>query len=248
MVRDVPSPLPSLRASALALSLVSGPAPAQSRLVTRGPLVLDSRWTDEPFAEVAAGRWHTLARRADGSVVGWGESSIGECQVPPPPPGTGYVQVAAGGSWICYWGCLYLGFSAGLRSDGTIGVWGSDELGEHDVPALPPGVTYTQVSAGSHLLALRSDGELVAWGDNSYGQGNVPPLQGGLAYVEAAAGGLFSLARRSDGSVIGWGQNANGQCNPPALPSGVDYVQVAAGWFHGLGLRSDGEVVHWGRI
>ena len=56
-------PLPALLAIGLAPLLLSAIAAPQSGLVTRGPLVLDGRWNGEPFAGVAAGRWHTFRRR-----------------------------------------------------------------------------------------------------------------------------------------------------------------------------------------
>ena len=36
---------------------------------------------------IAAGAWHTLALRADGAVVAWGDNSSGQCDVPPALPG-----------------------------------------------------------------------------------------------------------------------------------------------------------------
>ena len=99
-----------------------------------------------------------------------------------------------------------------------------------DMPALPPGLLYVEVSAGYwHSVALRSDGRVVAWGINNNGECNVPALPPGLAYVEVAAGGWHNVALRSDGSVVAWGGNTGGQCNVPALPPGLTYVEVAAG-------------------
>jgi hypothetical protein len=138
--------------------------------------------------------------------------------------------------------------------------WGSNEFGECDVPPLPPGVTYTEVSAGGyfeylllfaqyagHSVALRSDGSVVAWGRDLHGQCSVPPLPTGVEYVEIAAGGLHTVARRSDGTVVTWGYDGEGQCRVPALPAGLEYVEIAAGTMHTLARRSDGSVVAWGQ-
>ncbi len=70
-----------------------------------------------------------------------------------------------------------------LRSDGSIVAWGSNEEGQCDVPALPPGVTYIEADAGYRSsVARRSDGVIVTWGDDEYGQTTVPPLAPGHAH------------------------------------------------------------------
>ncbi|MFO0375665.1 MAG: hypothetical protein ACK51N_01320, partial [bacterium] len=117
--------------------------------------------------------------------------------------------------------------------------WGFNLINQTNVPALPSGVTYTDVAGGgNHSLALRSDGTVVAWGFNNAGQTNVPALPSGVTYTAVAGGGAHSLALRSDGTAVAWGFNSFGQTNVPALPSGVTYTAVAGGEYHSLALRS----------
>jgi len=199
------------------------------------------------YIKVAAGNYHSVARRSDGSVVAWGSCGFGQCLVPALPGGLSYVGVAAAGDY-----CL------ARRSDGSVVAWGDNSFGQCNVPALPSGLSYVEVAAGGdHAVARRSDGSVVAWGDNSQGQCDVPVLPSGLSYVEVAAGeyltcpfGCFAfgytVARRSDGSVVAWGNNFLGQCDVPALPGGLTYVEVAAGGAHVVARRSDGSVVAWG--
>jgi hypothetical protein len=127
--------------------------------------------------------------------------------------------------------------------------WGQNfYFNQSSIPALPPGITYTAVSAGfGHGLALRSDGTAVGWGYNLGGQINVPALPPGVTYTAVAGGGFHSLALRSDSTVVGWGSNAFGQLNVPALPPGVTYTAVAACFNSSLALRSDGMIVAWGQ-
>lgn len=247
MIRITPNFLFAISAC-LCFSSLSNETVAQSGIVARGPMVLDSQWGTESFAEIAADRWHTLARRDDGTVVAWGENSNGECNVPALPSGATYLQIAAGGNTICPFDCIYLGLSAALRSDGEVLVWGDDNYGVQSVPALPTGVTYVQVDAGSHVVAVRSDGELEAWGDNAQGQCDVPALPPGLTYVQTAAGLLHTLALRSDGSVVAWGLNASGQCDVPSPPPGVNFVEVSAGSRISAGRLSDGTILTWGAV
>ena len=48
------------------------------------------------YDEIAAGSSHTLARRSDGSVIAFGQNTMGCCNVPALPAGMSYVQIAAG--------------------------------------------------------------------------------------------------------------------------------------------------------
>src|SRR5262249_16960366 len=145
--------------------------------------------------------------RSDGSLLVWGENAHGACDVPSLPPGMTYTKIALGG----YAHASYVddqGYTLGLRSDGTVLAWGSNNFGVLNVPALPGGLTYTDIGAGySHCAALRSDGSLVAWGTNTNGQCNVPALPSGLSYVEVSVGGAHTVARRSDGVAISWGDH-----------------------------------------
>ena len=133
------------------------------------------------FTQVAAGAWHSLALRADGSIVAWGWDYSG--QVSNTPLGTGFTQVAAGG-W----------HSLALRADGSIAAWGGDEYGQ--VSNTPVGTGFNQVAGGSrHSLALRADGSIESWGLDSYGQVSNTPV--GTGFTQVAGGSFHSLALHS---------------------------------------------------
>jgi hypothetical protein len=228
----------------LALPVLAGVAFGQKDVVGWGAYVFDSSWNSLPDAVLRATGDQSFALHTDGSVDGWGDNWAYAICIPPPlPAGVDYVDVTGEDF-----------FSAGLRSDGSIVVWGLCAGGQCNVPSLPAGLTYVGLATGGQkgtdsydfVAALRSDGTIVAWGDNFVGQCNVPPLPAGLTYVKVDAGGAFALALRSDGSLIGWGQNSFGQCNPPALPAGLTYVDVAVGRNHVLAQRSDGTLIAWG--
>ncbi|WP_203971913.1 lamin tail domain-containing protein [Planotetraspora silvatica] len=223
--------------------------------------------------QIAAGGFHSLALRSDGTVWGWGDNTRGELgnggyAAPTPVPVqvsglTGIVQVAAG-----------LGYSLALRSDGTVWAWGINtdgQLGDgtttdRRTPVKVSGlIGVTQIAAGGfHSLALRSNGTVRAWGWNYAGQlGNgtttrrtTPSAVSGLTKVtRIAVGREHSLARRSDGTVWAWGSNGYGQLGDgtttqrrtPVKVSGLTGVtQIAAGDSHNLAVRSDGTVRAWG--
>jgi sugar lactone lactonase YvrE len=248
-------------------------------------IILVEAWGDNTTAQlsvpneaanvvaVAAGAWHNLALRANGTVLAWGDNSAGQCALPANL--TNGLAIAAGGyhslairanGSLLAWGddsygqtdlpsglSHVLAISAGawhslaLHTDGTLLAWGDDTSGQTDVPL---GLTNLLAIAagGDHSLALQADHTVVAWGDNSGADGtfagqSIVPF--GLSNVTAiAAGDYHSLALRADGTVVAWGDDSQGQCDVPAGLTNV--AAVAGGGAHSLALRADGSVVAWG--
>jgi alpha-tubulin suppressor-like RCC1 family protein len=212
---------------------------------------------------ISAGSSFSLALRADGHVVAWGDK--GATNV---PTGLTDVTAIAAGRWhglavkadgtVVAWGdqnSIYGQtnvppglsdvvavaaadmFSLALKADGTVVSWGVTT----NVPAEVSDVV--AIATGSkHALALKADGTVFAWGSNGDGQANVPV---GLSNVTAVAGGDYhSVALKFDGTVVAWGTDLLGQTNVPVGLSNV--TAVACGGSHCLARRSDGTVVAWG--
>ncbi|MBB6636049.1 immunoglobulin-like domain-containing protein [Cohnella thailandensis] len=186
------------------------------------------------IVKIAAGAYHSLALKSDGTVVAWGSNSAGQTDVPDELAGPGKaIDIAAAGN-----------YSLALKSDGTVVAWGDNHNGVTDVPAGLTGVVAI-AAGGAHVLALKSDGTVVAWGSNTFGQSTVPAGLTGI--VAVAAGEIHSLALKSDGTVVAWGNNDEGQTNVPnGLAKPVKGGAVAAGSIHSLALKSDGTVEAWG--
>ena len=94
---------------------------------------------------IAAGEFHSLAIKSDGTVAAWGKSDGGECT---PPAGlSGVSQVVAGSN-----------YSLALKTDGTLVTWPSAEI-TNPIRTIPVNATQiTGIAAGSsHALALRSE-------------------------------------------------------------------------------------------
>ena len=177
--------------------------------------------------QVAAGEYHNLALKSDGTVVAWGNNNSGAINVP--SAAKNITQISAGDA-----------FSVALKSDGTVFCWGANSYGQCNVPAGLSGVI--AISAGAyHVLALKSDGSVVGWGRSSEGQLSIPAGLRGVKQL--AAGAWHSVALKNDGSVIAWGGTTY---NLSTVPQGLSNVkQIAAGYYHTLALKEDGTLVQW---
>ncbi|MFF5211566.1 RCC1 domain-containing protein [Streptosporangium sp. NPDC000396] len=208
---------------------------------------------------VSTGLAHSLALLSDGTVMAWGDNTVGQLGIgtvggveprPVPVPGlTGVRAIVAGDL-----------HSLALLSDGTVRAWGFNndgELGDGTVNVSGTPVTVVgpggagvlggvrRIAAGSfHSLALLSDGTVRAWGENFDGQlgdGTVndaltpvtvvgPGGAGVLGGVRRiAAGGLHSLALLSDGTVRAWGDNSSGQLGNGDKPNDSDTPVTVVG-------------------
>ena len=181
-----------------------------------------------PVIGVAAGKYHTLALRADGTVAAWGLNNYGQCDVP-----SGLQNVTA----------LAAGYShsVALKADGSVVCWGSSSS---DLNTTPAGLAnVVEISAGEyHTAALKADGQVVVWGSTSYDVTIVPAAASGSVQIAAGDGTVLALNR--DGNTIGWGDDWQNQTSGPSNRN--DLVAVAAGNDLSLGLSSDGRVHAWG--
>jgi alpha-tubulin suppressor-like RCC1 family protein len=221
---------------------------------------------------IAAGEEHSLALKADGTVLAWGLNSYGELgngtttvSLTPVPVTnlSGVIAIAAGGE-----------HSLALNADGTVSAWGLNRSGELGNGTAAVSLTPVPVSnlvgviaiaAGQeHSLALKADGTVLAWGLNFYGElgngtttvGFTPaPVSNLTGVIAIAAGGEHSLALKADGTVLAWGLNAYGELGngtttvsltPVPVSNLGGVIAIAAGHEHSLALKADGTVRAWG--
>ena len=212
------------------------------------------------MSHIAAGWAHSLAIKADGTVVAWGSNSDGQTNVPANL--SGVIQVAAG---------FY--HSVALKADGSLMGWGKNDklqrsniqgffapytgysslsplVLEQPAPAITTGIAV--VGGGRLSVVLKADGTVNAIGMKDNGSSMPTTLEhaltvpAGLTGVTAVAAGWdHALALKSDGTVVAWDGNQYGESTVPDGLSGV--VSIAAGQDHSIALKSDGTVVAWGR-
>ncbi|OYT93578.1 MAG: hypothetical protein CFE43_02295 [Burkholderiales bacterium PBB3] len=151
------------------------------------------------FTAIAAGPYHVLALKADGTLWAWGDNSAG--------------QLGVASADACQEGGNY-------TSQASVSTLACSRK------PLRVGSGFTAISAGyQHSLALKADGSLWAWGTNYWGYlGNgqatgaiSAPQQVGMGYTAIAAGGYASVASKADGTVWAWGQNNTGSLGDGTL-------------------------------
>ncbi|MBI2372132.1 MAG: RCC1 repeat-containing protein, partial [Deltaproteobacteria bacterium] len=189
---------------------------------------------------LAAGGFHSLGLKADGTVWAWGGNGEGELgdgttttrSIPVQVAGlSGMAAVAAG--WQ---------HSLALRLDGTVWAWGDNShgqlgIGMLSVQSLPPvqvrdprdrtgfltGVT--AIAAGIvHNVALKADGTVWAWGNSDQGQ---------------VGDGTFGLNNIKPTPIQVRG--------PGGIPFPAPVTAVAAWGFHSLVLLANDTVWAWGQ-
>jgi alpha-tubulin suppressor-like RCC1 family protein/outer membrane protein assembly factor BamB len=270
----------------VAFAPVAPPAPLVHRPLAWGWNVLNQlgdgsnvdRNTAVPMAgltdvvQIAAGAYHDLALRADGTVWATGWNGLGQLgdgtkvsrSAPVQVTGlTDMAQVAVGAF-----------HSVALKKDGTVWAWGWNGMGQVGDGTTAQRLTpvkvaqltdVTQVAVGLvHNLAVKKDGSVWSWGYNGLGQlgdgGTVeqhtPVRARDLAgVVSVGAGSYHSLAVKQDGTVVTWGWNNLGQLGdgttvnhaaPRVVPGLAHVVGVTGGLYHSLAVHDDGRVSAWG--
>lgn len=219
---------------------------------------------------LAAGGFHSLALRSDGTVMAWGSNSYGQVgnndanvtkqSTPIAVQGLANVTALAAG-W---------GHSLALDDKGQVWGWGSNtyrqlgvDAGDTSVyrPLAVSGLPRIQAVAagGYHSLALTADGTVWTWGQNLRGQLGIPGASNAppapipeLGKVRAiAAGELHSLALTEDGGVWAWGEAlGSGQAadapKPVRLNPAKTWVALSAGMGYSAAQDSEGLVWSWG--
>ncbi len=224
----------SLAPLAMGLAALLGTAGVHARLARR----------QQPPSErpvVAAGPFHTIAVRTDGTVLTWGDNDKGQLgsgtvdavnvrrEATVVRGVSGAVAAAAGEK-----------FALVLLGDGSVMSWGDNSEGQ-----LGLGPTGVLPRPGQAMPPVP-----------------VPSRVTGLTGVRQIAAGLrFALALREDGTVVAWGDGRLGALGDgKGTGSGSHYavpfprpviglsnvVGIAAGSEFGLALRADGSVWGWG--
>jgi alpha-tubulin suppressor-like RCC1 family protein len=210
----------------LGLGQTTGPEGCEATACSKTPVAVPGL---TGVVAVAAGGFHSLALRSDGTVMAWGSDSGGQLGIgklggivasPTAISGLSDVKAIAAGPEQSF----------AVMADGSVKAWGSNEFGalglgatqEFSTPTTVGGLSGISAIAadGSHALALREDGTVDSWGYNAAGQvgdgsqtirDEPVPLATPTEVHAIAVGESDSTALLSNGTVVDWGTNREGE-------------------------------------
>ena len=173
------------------------------------------------WKQVSCGAEFAAAIKTDGTLWLWGANAGGQVGNNTRTLVSSPVQTTAGGT---NWKQVSLGgeYSAAIKTDGTLWVWGSNSFGELGDNTINPKSTPVQTVAG------------------------------GTNWKQVSGGGNFTAAIKTDGTLWLWGRNVNGQLGDGTsglltgksspvqlLSGGAGWSSVAAGQDHTVAVQEN---------
>lgn len=189
--------------------------------------------TDNDWRWIAAGAFHSVGLKKDGSLWAWGNNALFQLGNGSAESKDAPIRIGLENDWefiAAGWNQTFA-----LKSDGTLWSWGDNNSGQLGLGDSPVPFDGTPTAVGED-----SDWDFIvtAGGD------------GGWSSVSDA------LAIRHNGSLWSWGNGGGGVLGDPTSPtrnvpgkvgSVTSWKILAAGRSHSLGVQQNGTLWSWGR-
>ena len=146
----------------------------------------------------------------------------------------------------------------GIKTDGTLWVWGSTSGGRlglnDDIPRSSPkqipGTQWTYISFCQQSFGIKTDGTLWAWGidsggglglnNSTTGDRSSPTQLPGTQWETISNGNYHTVATKTDGSIWVWGANSTGRLGLNNLVQYSSPVQVpGTSWVYAVAAEDD---------
>jgi alpha-tubulin suppressor-like RCC1 family protein len=140
--------------------------------------------------------------------------------------------------------------TASIKTDGTLWVWGKNDLGQlgdntqiqrnSPIQTVSGGTNWSKVfSNRESLAAIKTDGTLWLWGRNAFGQlgdttiihrsSPIQTVAGGTNWTEFTGSLSAAAAIKTDGTLWTWGNNSVGQLADNSTINQFSPIQTIAG-------------------
>lgn len=217
---------------------------------------------------IAAGAFHNLAIKTDGTLWAWGKNFTGQLGNGSIVDALIPIQIGSDKDWVFV--AAGVDHSAGIKADGSLWTWGWNYFGQlgngtvtdqHTPKLVGTDKDWLYVSfANGHSLALKKDSSLWAWGENTYGELGIgsnthknTPTQVGADknWIAINCRERSSYAIKNNGTRWGWGNNFYGQMGvgnttgmnvPTQLDTITQWAKISAGFGHCLYLKKDSTI------
>lgn len=169
----------------------------------------------------------------------------------------------------------HVDFYSGIKTDGTMWVWGVNNHGQYgngtttssSIPVKVGNDTWTTMSCSNvgTVYGIKTNGSLWAWGANHFGEsglGSTPtsvlnPIQIGTDtnWKSISSNYYHSLAIKTDGTLWAWGMNDAGavgdgttilRSTPIQIGTATDWKAVCAGQGFSMAIKTNGTLWSWG--
>ncbi|MFN6087171.1 MAG: T9SS type A sorting domain-containing protein [Cyclobacteriaceae bacterium] len=217
----------------------------------------------DQWKSVAAGFYHSVGIKQEGTLWGWGRNNHGQLGDGTTADKTSPVKIGTD-SWLNIQARAF--HTMGIKQDRTLWAWGKNETGQlgdgttadKASPVKIGTDTWLSIAAGPlHTLAIKQDGTLWAWGYNLFGQlgdgttaSKTSPVKiGNDTWLSIATGSYHSLGIKQDGTLWAWGlgDGTNDNKTSPVKIGTDTWRSVTADGNHSLGVKQDGTLWAWGR-
>jgi len=206
------------------------------------------------WSQVYSGEGSTGGVKTDNTLWMWGRNNYGQLgdntitnrnsPIQTVSGTTNWTQVSTGGMQ-----------SGGIKTDGTLWIWGRNNFGQlgnntltnvsSPIQTVSGGTNWRQLSLGrNQSAAIKTDGTLWTWGRNNYGQlgdntridvsSPIQTVAGGTNWKQvsnSSAGTIMAV--KTDGTLWGWGINNSGGLgnnNTSQISSPVQTVSGGTNW------------------